>query len=375
MRVLHVEDNPVDADLTRRALQRSEPGVEVIQASTLAQARDCLASEQGFDAALIDLNLPDGSGFDLLNWIRARAVPMAVVMLTGSGDQQAAVAALQAGADDYLTKTAGAPERLLATLLGAVERSRRVRAYRARPLRVLYAERSAYDIDLTRRHLAKAAPHVQLTVVGDAAEALRLLPPDSATPADFDVVLLDYRLPGLDALDVVKVLRTSRGLEIPIVMVTGQGTEAVAAQAIHLGVDDYIFKHPSYLHELPATIEKVHRQAELARERGSLRETSARLEHVLATAPVVLYSMRLDRDGARVTWVSSNIRPLMGFTEQQALAPGWWLQQVHPDDRQAALAQIAELPALGQVDFEYRLVDGHGQIRWIRDELRLVGSH
>jgi diguanylate cyclase (GGDEF)-like protein/PAS domain S-box-containing protein len=374
MRVLHVEDNPVDADLTRRHLSRHAPDLVLTQVASLAEARQALAAPAGFDAALVDLKLPDGSGFDLLNWVRRQSLPIAVIMLTGSGDQEAAVAALQAGADDYLTKGAASLERLPATLHDARKRFQASQARRAHPLRVLYAEHSAADIDLTRRHLARFAPHIHLTMVTDAAQALRLLPPDGSTPAEFDVVLLDYRLPGLDALDVVKVLRAQRGLDIPIVIVSGQGSEEVAAQAIHLGVDDYISKHAGYLHELPATLEKVQRQAELLRERCNLRETSQRLGYVLAASPVILYTLRLAEGNATPTWVSGNISRLLGYSAEQALRPGWWRGHLHPDDQAAALANVAALAERGQVEQDYRFFDSNGQIRWIRDELRLSSS-
>ena len=374
MRVLHVEDNPVDADLAARALRRAVPDLALTQVATLAEARARIDEGGVFDAALIDLNLPDGSGFELLVWIRSRVLPIAVIMLTGSGDQQAAVSALQAGADDYLTKGSDSAEQLAATMQSACSRSQRSRTFCAQRLRVLYAEHTAADIELTRRHLARAAPHIELTVVEDAASVLDLLPSNGAQPADFDVVLLDYRLPGLDALDVVKIVRTFRGLDIPIVMVTGQGTEAVAAQAIRLGVDDYIFKHASYLHELPATLDKVHRQAELARERMSLRETSKRLGHVLATSPVVLYTLRKRAGEVTCTWVSGNIAQRMGFTPEQAMVPGWWQTHVHPEDRDAASAALAVSPGEGQIAHEYRFFDGNGRMCWIRDELRCAAS-
>lgn len=371
LRILHVEDNPGDADLTRRHLLRHAPDIELTQVTTLAEALVCLQAPASFDAALVDLKLPDGSGFDLLNWIRQQSLPMAVVMLTGSGDQQAVVAALQAGADDYLTKGATSLDHLPATLHDASKRFQEARTRRSRSLRVLYAERTTTDIDLTQRHLARFAPHIQLTVVGDATEVLQRLPTDGATPADFDVVLLDYRLPGLDALDVVKVLRAERGLDIPIVIVSGQGSEEVAAKAIHLGVDDYIAKHAGYLHELPATLEKVLRQVELVRERSALRETSERLGRALTTSPVILYTLRLNPEGATPIWVSSNIERLLGYTETQALQAGWWSSHLHPDDRDAALARLGELPGAGQITHDYRFFDCHGRIRWIHDELRL----
>lgn len=371
MRVLYVEDNPVDADLTRRHLASQAPKIVLTLVTSLAEARNCLQSSQ-FDAALIDLRLQDGLGFDLLGMIRRQNLPMAVVMLTGSGDQRAAVVALQAGADDYLTKGADALEQLPVKLTQACANFQKSHGSSSHVLRVLYAEHHAADIDLTRRHLARFAPHIQLTVVDDAVAVLKKLPKHGDDVADYDVLMLDYRLPGLDALEVVKVLRAERGLDIPIVVVTGQGSETVSARAIHLGVDDYIVKHAGYLHELPATLEKVRRQVDLARERIRLRETSERLEHVLASSPVVLYTMRVQDGIVSLHWVSSNIHKLLGFSEAEALQPNWWLDHVHPDDRAAALTQLQALSVGEQQIQDYRFYDQSGGLHWIHDEMRLV---
>jgi diguanylate cyclase (GGDEF)-like protein/PAS domain S-box-containing protein len=371
MRVLHVEDNATDADLARRELIRQAPDLELSRAATLAEAKARLKSAPALDAALVDIKLPDGSGLELLAWIRERRLPTAVVILTGSGDHAAAVAALQAGADDYLSKGGAAWGQLATILREAVGRFKDGQARRAHPLRVLYAEHSAADVDLTRRHLARHAPHIRLTVVSDAEQALVRLPADSHTPPDYDVLLLDYRLPGLDALEAVKVLRAGRGLDLPVVIVTGQGSEAAAAHAIHLGVDDYIAKHAGYLFELPPTLEKVHRQAELARERGNLRRTARRLAQVLDTSPVILYALRLTEAGAIPTWVSGNIRRLLGFSEEEALRPDWWLDHVHPDDRDRVLADPSIPRGTGPLAREYRFFDRAGRMHWIHDERRL----
>ena len=371
MRVLYVEDNAVDADLAHRCLDRLAPDIALTVVTCLDDARTCLQKEMRFDAALIDLKLPDGSGFELLNWIRRESLPLAVVMLTGSGDQKAAALALQSGANDYLTKGETTLERLPATLREVCQRFGTARALQAPQLRVLYAEHHAADIDLTQRHLRRFAPHIQLTVVNKAEDVLVLLPSDDATPSDFDVLMLDYRLPGLDALELVKILRAERRLDLPVVIVTGQGSEVVSAQAIHLGVDDYIVKHAGYLHELPATLDKVRHQVELTRERIRLRETTERLEHVLATNPVVLYTLQPGPPPVPV-WVSSNIQRQFGYTEAQALQPGWWVERLHPDDRVDVLARIAALATTRPAALEYRIYDGQHRIRWIRDELRLV---
>ena len=370
MRVLFVEDNSSDADLTRRILSRLAPEIELEHATTLARAYQLLRQPAHYEVALLDLKLPDGSGLELLAWIREHQLPIAVVMLTGSGDQDVVVAALQAGADDYQSKGLAAFERLPTTLRDARVRFDASHQRRAHPLRVLYAEHNPADVDLTRRHLARYAPHIKITPVADADAVLRRLPLDKSTPSAFDVVLLDYRLPGIDALEAVKSLRGERELDVPIVVVSGQGSEQIAAQAIHLGVDDYITKHAGYLHQLPSTLEKVQRQVELARERAALHETSTRLGHLLASSPVILYAIRPTPEGLQPTWVSGNIERLLGYSEVRVLEPGWWLGHLHPDDRAGALANLANLREIGAVAQDYRFYDSRGQVRWIHDELR-----
>ncbi|MDO3379857.1 EAL domain-containing protein [Geoalkalibacter halelectricus] len=262
-RILYVEDNRADAELARSVLERSAPRLSLDIVSTLAEARGKLAGANPlYDLVLSDLNLPDGSGLELLGEIRRRDLSLAVVILTGSGDQKAPFHVLKAGADDYVPKKNDYLGQLPGVLQAALARFRDRRAYRAKPLRVLYAEPSPFDRDLTARYFVQNAPHIHLETVGNGNQVLeRLSLPDEI----FDVVLLDYRLPGLDALEVVKILRVERGLDIPIVLVTGHGSEEVATQALHLGVDEYLIKREGYLFQLPAILEKAQKQVELRR--------------------------------------------------------------------------------------------------------------
>lgn len=257
LRILYLEDNPVDADLLCRESARLAPelGLEVV--ATVGDAMERLAPESPpYDVVLTDLNLSDGSGLDLLAHIRERNLPLAVVIITGAGDQQDAVAALKAGADDYLVKRNGYIGRLPLILSAANERCKSTRKNRSRQLRVLYAEQNASDADLTRRYLSRYAPHISLEVVASGEEVL-------AREQSHDVLLLDYRLPGLNALEVVKVLRQERGLEIPIMLVTGHGSEEVAVQALRLGVNEYLVKTEGYLQQLPSLLDKMQKHAEL----------------------------------------------------------------------------------------------------------------
>lgn len=372
MRVLYIEDSSADADLARRVLARSAPQVELTHADTLARGLEYLAESEPFDLVLCDLALPDGSGLEVLSHVRENGLPIAVVMLTGSGDQDSAVAALKAGADDYLVKRNDYLDHLADSIDAALARRRGAADWQGRGLRVLYVEHNGFDADLLARHLAEHAPHIRLTVSSTADEALDLLPagPDESTA--FDVILTDYRLPGMDGLELVRTLRRVRRLDLPIVLITGQGSEDLAAKALGMGIDDYLAKHEGYLFEVAAILEKVQRQAELKRERETLRATSDRLSRLIDASPTILYSLSLDAGIPRATWVSENITRHLGYTVSEALQPGWWASKLHADDRAAAIARSASLSAIESLVHEYRFADAHGQTRWIRDQLRLV---
>ncbi len=362
----------MDAELVRGALASSATPFALTQVGTLAEARALLNAPVPPHLLLLDLKLPDGDGLELLGWLRERRLATAVVVLTVCDDQESTAVALHAGADDYLIKGEGELKRLASTLASARRRFLDSARRRSQRLRVLYAEHHQADIDLTRRHLIRYAPHIRLAVVPDASTVLERLPSAPDEACSYDLVLLDYRLPGMDALELVKVLRADRGLQIPIVMVSGQGGEEIAARALHLGADDYLTKHATYLRELPSTLERAYRQAELVREQRSLAEATDRLKLMMSASPVVLYSRGLGAPTPSIDWVSGNTPRLLGFSEAQVKLPGWWPERLHADDRERVLGEVEQLGAVGSLSLEYRFVDGWGRIRWMQDELRLL---
>jgi DNA-binding response OmpR family regulator len=189
MKILYVEDDARDADLARRELARHAPHIALEVVATLGQARAGLEASADYDLVLIDLRLPDGNGLELLVEIRQKALPLAVVILTGQGDEESAVAALKAGADDYLTKREGYLARLPLVIEAGLARFRAEAARKAKILRVLYGEHHAADIDLTRRHLEGHAPYIHLEVVHSGPEVLQRLPQTPAEPYPYDVLL------------------------------------------------------------------------------------------------------------------------------------------------------------------------------------------
>jgi two-component system response regulator TctD len=101
MRLLLVEDTEDVADAVVSVFARTGHAVDHV--TTCADAEETLAV-QAYDLVILDINLPDGSGIDVLRGARARKLPTPVLMLTARLDVEDRVEALDIGADDYLMK-------------------------------------------------------------------------------------------------------------------------------------------------------------------------------------------------------------------------------------------------------------------------------
>jgi diguanylate cyclase (GGDEF)-like protein/PAS domain S-box-containing protein len=372
MKVLYVEDNEQDADLTCRRLARLAPDITLATAHSLADARARLATQEAAgdlpEVLLIDVRLPDGNGLELLGEVRARGLPIAVVMLTGSGDEALVVTALRSGADDYVVKAGSYIERLPATLAGVVASFRETTAFRSAPIRVLYAEPSASDVDLLRRHLARYAPHVQLEAVHTAQEALARLPP--AVVQGPDVLLLDFKLPGMNALDVVREVRHERAQALPIIVITGQGDETSAAQTLKLGATDYLVKQDDLLSRLPVAIENAWYRAQLERERAALRESEERFRQMAESIADVFWLGDPKRHSA--LYVSPAFERIWRMPVGAVYAD-WraWLDHVHEDDRNAVRSRMDD-PVLTDFELEFRVCPPGYETRYVQMRVYVV---
>ncbi len=118
MKILAVDD---DADLLALVgFALTQAGYAVVKAADAKTARAVFDAETP-DLAILDINLPDGNGFDVCAAIRERSrIP--VMMLTARGEEEDLVRALDLGADDYLTKPFS-PRTLLARVKALLRRA------------------------------------------------------------------------------------------------------------------------------------------------------------------------------------------------------------------------------------------------------------
>jgi DNA-binding response OmpR family regulator len=120
-RILVVEDEPAIAESIAYSLRRD--GFTVTVAPNLGAAeREISAGEPAIDLALLDLMLPDGSGFDLIGHIRQRRLSTAIIVLSSRDGEADRVAALETGADDYVTKPFS-PREIVARVRAVLRRA------------------------------------------------------------------------------------------------------------------------------------------------------------------------------------------------------------------------------------------------------------
>jgi DNA-binding response OmpR family regulator len=215
MRILVIEDEPRMSALLFKGL--SEHSHEVTVALNGAEGLKCTLDGE-FDVILLDLGLPDLSGYDVAQVLRERRCPASILMLTAYNKEDEIVRGLNIGADDYLVKPFSFPELL--ARLRAITRSSPEPA----PTNVTIADmvvdkaqhkvkRGGLGIELTRTEfllleaLAQNSPHVVPRarlieeVWGERAEV---------TPGALDVLVNSLR-GKLDAPFPAKLLYTVRG--------------------------------------------------------------------------------------------------------------------------------------------------------------------
>jgi signal transduction histidine kinase len=138
----------------------------------------------------------------------------------------------------------------------------------------LYAEDNDQDADLTRSHFAEYAPDFDIRIVTTGEACL-----DRLRTSAPDVLLVDYHLPDMDGLDVLRSVVRS-GVDVPVVLVTGVGDETLVVRALRLGASNYVPKLGNYLGTLPDLLRTVVEKQRLEAHAKPPRTTRYRLLYV-----------------------------------------------------------------------------------------------
>lgn len=109
-------------------------------------------------------------------------------------------------------------------------------------IKVLHVEDRADDFEIIKWQLQRLASDISLDWAESADQALKLL-----NKKDYDCILCDYQMPGMNGLELLEALRARR-IEKAFIFLTGQGSEDIATEAFRSGVDDYFTKNDGIAH-------------------------------------------------------------------------------------------------------------------------------
>ncbi len=182
----------------------------------------------------------------------------------------------------------------------------------ARTLRLLAVEDVEADVAAIRARLEGAGYSVESTRVATAGDMRDALERDR-----FDLVISDYDLDRIDALEALRVAQAS-GLDLPFLIVSSQIGEERAIELMHAGAHDYVSK--AQLGRLVPAVERELREAHERRERRraeeALRASEQRYRELFENASDMLFTLDLD---GRFTSINRACETITGYAREEAL--------------------------------------------------------
>jgi two-component system sensor histidine kinase/response regulator len=263
LRALVLDDNPADRHYLQATLRQW--GLRPELAGSLAEARGLLLRHR-FDVCLLDINLPDGTGFDMLSDVKALDPTPAVIMIAGAGSVSDVSRSRDLGANAFLHKPLAQVD-LLDSLGMVVHEQRAANQSGALPrlltARDVSSARRGLDILLVEDHEVNqklmlrllAQQHHTVTLARDGVEAV-----ERWEAGRYDVVLMDVHMPRMNGLEATAAIRR-REAELgrrrqPIVALTANAMRGALEECLAAGMDGYVSK-PIQLSALKSEVDRV----------------------------------------------------------------------------------------------------------------------
>lgn len=224
-------------------------------------------------------------------------------------------------------------------------------------LRLLIVDDDEIDRLAIKRALKSSGLTVECTEVLDAPSAIRVI-----VEREFDAVFVDYNLRGAQTgLELVRSIRTS-GMTVPVIALTGQGSEEIAVALMKAGASDYVPKRRLDSADLARRLTRVLRVHQVEKE---LKRTQQRLHIATEEGMIGIWEL----GGDSMIEATETARTIMGLTGSGPLSfEQFFLDAAHEGDRDRVYAAIHDVAAShdGHLDIEYRISVASGRPRWIR---------
>lgn len=234
---------------------------------------------------------------------------------------------------------------------------------KGRQIRILLVEDNPGDVRLIQEMLKEnGGTQFKLEHCDSLSDGLKKLQKEN-----FDILLLDLGLPDSKGIDTLTKVG-DQVKEIPVVVLTGLGNKEVGIKAVQEGAQDYLIKGQISRNLLVPVIRYA---IERKRIEQALIAAKKRLEYVIASSPAVIYT-RETSGNYRAKWISKNVSQQIGYSEEEFLSDSdFWINHVHPQDREQTLAGLKDVLKKDYYMHEYRFLHEDGTYRWMHDEVRV----
>ncbi|MCP4147776.1 MAG: response regulator, partial [bacterium] len=249
-KVLLLDDNHNYLAILSHLLELSQMNVVQLLNPTQAVPVILEHSQKGepFDLGIIDILMPEMSGFEVAKAVRALAPPVGNMPLLGfsSSTMTSSIKYREAGFNGFLPKPIRRRKLLMVVerLLGIKEEGSNDIVTRhsidedvKHSIHILLAEDNPINRKLTEFMLTKAG--YRLTMVENGEEAVRVF---TVSPERFDLIFMDIQMPLLNGLEATRQIRDKGFGEVPIIAMTAQSMKGDREKCIDAGMDDYISK-------------------------------------------------------------------------------------------------------------------------------------
>jgi PAS domain S-box-containing protein len=223
-------------------------------------------------------------------------------------------------------------------------------------IRVLHVDDEPDFAELTATALEREDDRFRVDTATSSTEGL-----DRLAETEFDCVVSDYDMPDRTGIEFLETVREDHP-DLPFILFTGKGSEAVASDAISAGVTDYLQKETG-TGQYPVLANRVRNAVSKHRAEQAVAETERRYRRLIEEAADVITTV--DRSG-RFEYVSPSVESVLGY-DVEAVAGENAFGFVHPDDHAVAVDQFQAFVADpgGKVTLEARFENADGEWVWL----------
>ena len=222
------------------------------------------------------------------------------------------------------------------------------------PLHILYVDDNPLDRQLVRHALEREHGGFRLTEATSRDDFERRL-----NDGPFDLILSDFNILGYQGLQVLDAV-TQLYPGVPVIIVTGTGSEETGVEALKRGAADYVIKTTTHIQRLPQTIQSVIERRSLLTERDhaeeKFRQLAENIDEVFWLTESVTRKLLYVSPAYERVWKRS-----VGSLFAQSPS---WQSTVHPDDAErVGGASGWAMRVAGTYDVEYRIIRPDGELR------------